>query len=123
MRPCGWERMHSIINAGIKAVGSDSTAPKVSYPRRWTVVGLLFTASMINYLDRAALSFALPLIALDLHLLPATKGLLLSCFFWSYSLMQIPIGWAADRFNLRWLYAGAFTIWSLAQGLTGLAAS
>ena len=112
-----------IINAGIRAVGSDSAAPKVSYPRRWTVVGLLFTASMINYLDRASLSFALPLIALDLHLLPATKGLLLSCFFWSYSLMQIPIGWAADRFNLRWLYAATFTLWSLSQGLTGLARS
>src|SRR5437762_991794 len=35
--------------------------------------------------------------------------------------MQIPIGWCADRFNLRWLYAGAFALWSVAQGLTGLA--
>jgi len=30
---------------------------------------------------------------------------------------------SADRFNLRWLYAGAFTVWSFAQGLTGLAGS
>ena len=37
--------------------------------------------------------------------------------------MQLPIGWCADRFNFRWLYAGAFTIWSFAQGLTGLASS
>ena len=37
--------------------------------------------------------------------------------------MQIPIGWGADRFNLRWLYAGAFALWSFAQGLTGLAGS
>ena len=37
--------------------------------------------------------------------------------------MQIPIGWCADRLNLRWLYAGAFALWSLAQGLTGLAGS
>ena len=95
----------------------------VSNRRRWTIVGLLFTASVINYLDRAAISFALPLISKDFHLTPATKGLLLSSFFWSYSLMQIPIGWSADRFNLRWLYAGAFALWSLAQGLTGLADS
>jgi ACS family glucarate transporter-like MFS transporter len=93
----------------------------VSNQRRWTIVGLLFTASLINYLDRAAISFALPLISRDFHLTPETKGLLLSSFFWSYALMQVPIGWAADRFNLRWLYAGAFAIWSLAQGLTGLA--
>jgi ACS family D-galactonate transporter-like MFS transporter len=95
----------------------------VSNQRRWTIVGLLFTASVINYLDRAAISFALPLISLDFHLTPETKGLLLSSFFWSYALMQIPIGWCADRFNLRWLYAGAFTVWSSAQGLTGLADS
>ena len=97
--------------------------PVVSNSRRWGIVGLLFTASLINYLDRAAISFALPLISRDFHLTPETKGLLLSSFFWSYALMQVPIGWAADRFNLRWLYAGAFALWSLAQGLTGLAGS
>ena len=95
----------------------------VSNTRRWLIVSLLFSASLINYLDRAAISLALPLISTDLHLLPASKGLLLSSFFWSYALMQIPVGWCADHLNLRWLYAGAFTIWSLAQGLTGLAGS
>jgi MFS family permease len=97
--------------------------PNLSDNRRWSVVTLLFVASLINYLDRAAISFALPLISKDFHLTAQSKGLLLSSFFWSYALMQIPIGWAADRFNLRWLYAGAFIIWSLAQGLTGLAGS
>ena len=37
--------------------------------------------------------------------------------------MQIPIGWAADRVNLRWLYFAAFVLWSLGQGLTGFAGS
>ena len=91
--------------------------------RRWSIVGLLFAASLINYLDRTAISFALPLISRDFQLTSQAKGLLLSSFFWSYALMQIPIGWCADRFNLRWLYAGAFTIWSLAQALTGVAGS
>src|SRR5215472_13981159 len=91
--------------------------------RRWSIVSLLFAASLINYLDRAVISFALPLISRDFRLTSQSKGLLLSSFFWSYALMQIPIGWCADRFNLRWLYAGAFTIWSFAQGLAGLARS
>jgi MFS transporter, ACS family, D-galactonate transporter len=94
-----------------------------SHNRRWWIVALLFAASLINYLDRAAISFALPLISREFQLTSQGKGLLLSSFFWSYALMQIPIGWSADRFNLRWLYAGAFTIWSFAQGLTGLASS
>src|SRR5579872_1877850 len=95
----------------------------MSSTRRWTLVGLLFVASFINYLDRATISVALPMLSLDLHLGPETKGLVLSSFFWSYALMQIPVGWYADRLNLRWLYAGLFAIWSLACGLTGFAGS
>jgi MFS family permease len=91
--------------------------------RRWTIVGLLFAASLINYFDRATMSMALPLLAIDFKLSPEQKGLLLSAFFWSYALMQVPIGWCADRFNLRWLYAGAFAVWSIAQGLAGLSGS
>lgn len=99
------------------------TPPSITNARRWSVVGLLFTASLINYFDRATISFALPLISKDLHLGPEAKGVLLSAFFWSYALMQIPMGILADRVNLRWLYAAAFTLWSIAQGLIGLADS
>jgi len=95
----------------------------VSNARRWAVVWLLFAASVINYFDRATISFALPLISHDLHLGPETKGLLLSAFFWSYTLMQVPMGLIVDRWNLLWIYTAAFGIWSLAQGLTGLAGS
>ena len=95
----------------------------ISNSRRWTLIGLLFVASFINYLDRATISVALPLISVDLHLGPETKGLVLSAFFWSYALMQIPVGWCADRWNLRWLYAGLFALWSLACGFTGFAGS
>jgi MFS transporter, ACS family, D-galactonate transporter len=88
--------------------------------RRWAIVGLLFTALLINYLDRDAISFALPLISEDFHLTPETKGLLLSCFFWSYALMQVPIGWCADHLNLR---CRSFRRVVASAGLTGLAGS
>ena len=101
----------------------DSSPSGISNARRWTIVFLLFAASLINYFDRATISFALPLISHDLGLGPEAKGLLLSAFFWSYAFMQIPIGWCADRLDLRWVYAGAFALWSLAQGLTGFAGS
>ena len=113
--------MNTKAQAAVRT-GWPGVLPGVTNARRWTIVGLLFAASLINYLDRATISMALPLIGRDLHLGPETKGVLLSAFFWSYAAMQIPIGWCADRFNLRWLYAGAFALWSLAQGLTGLAA-
>jgi MFS family permease len=100
---------------------SPHAALGVTNARRWTIVGLLFTASLINYFDRATISFALPLISKDLQLGPEAKGVLLSAFFWSYALMQIPMGVLADRMNLRWLYAAAFALWSISQGLIGLA--
>jgi len=95
----------------------------ISDSRRWPVVWLLFAASLINYLDRSTLSIALPLIAAEMALKPSSMGILLSAFFWSYALMQVPIGWCVDRMDLRWLYAGAFTLWSCTQGLTGFAGS
>ena len=100
-----------------------TTEMAISNARRWSIVGLLFTASMINYLDRATISVALPLISVSLNLNAATKGLLLSAFFCSYALMQVPVGWCVDRYNLRWIYSGLFALWSLACGLTGFAGS
>jgi MFS family permease len=91
--------------------------------RRWWIAALLLVAGLINYLDRTVVSVAMPAIAQDLGLSPSRMGVLLSAFFWSYALMQIPIGWLADRFDLRWLYAACFALWSLTSGLTGFAAS
>ncbi|HEY7334172.1 MAG TPA: MFS transporter [Bryobacteraceae bacterium] len=91
--------------------------------RRWGIVSLLFTASLINYLDRASLSLALPKISADLQLGPTTKGVLLSSFFWSYAALQIPVGLLVDRFPIRWFYTAMFAVWSLACGFTGLVTS
>jgi ACS family D-galactonate transporter-like MFS transporter len=102
--------------------GDNARAPYAT-GGRWTIVWLLFAASLINYLDRSSISLALPLLSRDLGLGPESKGLLLSAFFWLYALLQIPVGWACDRVNLRWLYVAAFVLWSLSQGLTGFAGS
>src|SRR6266545_7383190 len=106
------------------AVSDPGSAPLVvSNARRWTIVWLLFGASLINYFDRQTLAYAMPLLAKDFQLDAAQQGLVLSAFFWTYTYLQIPIGLCVDRFNLRWLYAGAFVVWSVAQGLTGFAGS
>jgi len=91
--------------------------------KQWGVVGLLFSAAVINFIDRGSISIALPLISADLNFSPAAQGALLSAFFWSYALMQIPMGWAVDRFDPKWVYASAFAVWSIACGLTGVAGS
>jgi MFS family permease len=85
--------------------------------------GCCFAASLINYFDRQTLAYAMPLVAKDFNLDATQQALVFSAFFWTYTYLQIPIGLFADRTNLRWLYAGAFALWSFAQGITGFAGS
>jgi MFS family permease len=113
----------STVPTPTNAPDPGQVAIPVSNRRRWTIVWLLFVASLINYFDRQTLSFAMPLIAQEFNLDEIEQGFLLSSFFWTYTCLQIPVGFLVDRLNLRWLYAGAFVIWSLAQGLTGFAGS
>ena len=88
--------------------------------RRWTFIALLGAATFVNYLDRGSLAVALPFISQELHLGPVEQGLALSSFFWTYALMQIPMGWIVDRYDIRRVYAVAFALWSLSAAATGL---
>lgn len=88
--------------------------------QRWTLIALLAAATFINYLDRGSLAVALPIISRDLHLSPVQQGLALSSFFWTYAVMQIPMGWVVDRYDIRRVYAVAFALWSLSAAGTGL---
>lgn len=83
--------------------------------RRWTVVALLFTGMVISYIDRGNLSIAAGSIMRDFGLTPGTMGMLMSAFFWTYALFQIPAGTLIDRIGIRWIYAAAFLVWSLAS--------
>jgi MFS transporter, ACS family, D-galactonate transporter len=47
-------------------------------------------------------------------------GTLLSAFFWTYGCMQIPAGWLVDRFDVKWVFAAGFLLWSTATAATGL---
>ena len=87
---------------------------------RWTLVTLIATASFINYLDRGSLGVALPIMSKDLGLGPREQGLALSAFFWTYTAMQIPIGRIVDRYDIKYVYAAMFVLWSLAAAATGL---
>jgi MFS transporter, ACS family, D-galactonate transporter len=90
-------------------------------PRRWWVAGLLTLGMVFCYAQRGALSVAAPFMMKERDLSPATMGILLSAFFWSYAFMQVPAGWLVDRIGVRRAYATGFLFWSLAAAATGLA--
>jgi MFS transporter, ACS family, D-galactonate transporter len=90
---------------------------------RLILLGLLVVSICINYIDRANLSAAAEGLTRELSLDPKQLGLLLSSFFITYAFFQIPAGWLIDRFNVYWVYALGYLVWSAATALTGLANS
>ena len=91
--------------------------------REWTVVLLLVISGFLNYFDRSNLSAGATDIQRELGLNAYQLGLLLGAFFWSYALMQLLgiAGWLVDRFNVCWILAAGFFLWSAATAITGLA--
>jgi ACS family hexuronate transporter-like MFS transporter len=90
---------------------------------RWQLVWLLFIAGIINYIDRAALSVAAPLVSKEFSLDPAQMGIIFSSFFVGYSLFCFVGGYAADRFGPRKVMVITMLVWSLFCGATAIAFS
>ena len=88
---------------------------------RWRIFGVVFLITLVNLVDRISLSIAMPTIAKEFALSPGMQGLILSSFFWSYALLQIPGGWLIDRYGPRRVVAGATLLWGVFQTLLGAA--
>src|SRR5678815_3696867 len=86
---------------------------------KWIICGLLLLASAINYMDRQTLANAGARITKEFHLTQAQYGNIEAVFAYAFAAGSIVFGWLADRFSVRWLYAGVLTLWSLAGLATG----
>jgi len=81
---------------------------------------LLVASVVINYIDRGDLSVAAPLLKQEMGLSASKLGVLLAAFFWTYSSCQLLSGWLVDRFNVNWVLAAGFFLWSSATVCTAL---
>jgi MFS family permease len=86
----------------------------------WGLVALMVIVMTISFIDRGNLSVAAPAMVAEMKLSAWAMGLLLSAFFWTYALFQIVSGWLSDRFEVRWVYAIGFLVWTAATLCTGL---
>src|ERR1700677_260129 len=86
-------------------------------------LAMLVVAGVINYIDRATLAVANPLIREELGLSIADMGYLLSAFLWAYAFSQLPTGAMVDKVGPRILLALGLSLWSCAQLLGGLVQS
>jgi len=92
----------------------------MQYRRGWIAL-LLFSMTLINYIDRATLSFAIDPISQELGLSTVARGYLFSSFLWTYTLCLIPMGWLVDRYGAKSIAGIGVGVWSIATALTGLA--
>jgi MFS transporter, ACS family, D-galactonate transporter len=83
------------------------------------VIGLLTVSVFINYIDRSNLSIAAPMLKDELGISASQLGVLLSAFFSTYAGFQILSGWMVDRFDVNWVIAAGFFLWSIATAATG----
>jgi len=100
-----------------------STTPSRIRSIQRTALTLLVFAGTLNYIDRATLAIANPLIRRDLGLSIADMGLLLSAFLWAYAFFQLPGGVLVDRVGPRRLLTAGLVVWSVAQAAAGFVGS
>src|SRR6266702_4228957 len=88
---------------------------------RWFIIFLLFAITVVNYIDRAAISYAIPSIRHELGLSPADTGIILGAFGLGYTVSSLIGGFAVDRYGARTVLAVAAILWSLSIGATACA--
>src|SRR4051812_48879520 len=85
-----------------------------------SLVLLVATAILLNYVDRGAIAVAAPLMKGELGLSATEFGLAVSAFFWVYAPVQLCAGWLCDRFSVYKLIAGGIVLWAGSTFLIGL---
>lgn len=87
---------------------------------RYTVLSILFVTWVVSFMDRTVINVALPYIAKDFGLTPFRMGVVLSVFFGTYAIAQIPGGLLSDKYGSRKVGTFAMVWWTAFTAITGL---
>ncbi len=80
---------------------------------RYVILAMIFLVTTFNYVDRATLSIAAPVMSKELGFDAVSMGLAFSAFGWSYTSLQIPGGWVLDKYGARLVYGAGLILWSI----------
>lgn len=89
---------------------------------RWVVIALAFFITLVNYMDRTALSYAKSSLEAELHINSEQFGAIASAFGIGYMVMTFFGGIFVDKWGARKVWAGAALLWSACTALLGTAA-
>ena len=90
---------------------------------RWWILGLLFLATLINYMDRTIFAVLVPVMRGDLHIDNEVYGKLTAAFLFAYTVGYLIMGRVVDRLGTKAGFAVAAGVWSIAAGLHATASS
>ena len=81
---------------------------------RWIIIGLVFFATLINYIDRLTISVLAPLITKELNLSNTEFGGIATWFLFAYTISQALSGKLYDRIGIKKGFTVSIVVWSLA---------
>ncbi len=90
---------------------------------RWVIVGLLFAATAINYVDRQMIGVLKPTLSAELHWTETDFAQIVFWFQVAYAIGYISFGKIVDMLGARLGYAIAIVIWTVSHMAHGLATS
>ncbi|MDD5038504.1 MAG: MFS transporter [Dehalococcoidales bacterium] len=108
--------------------GAASHSPRY----RWTILGVLWLAYIVAFMQRLCIGPLAPFLKEGLSLTSAQVGLFMSASAFGYMLTLVPAGWFVDKIGVRWLLligeviggifiALMFTVTTFTQGLIFMA--
>ena len=88
---------------------------------RWLVAFALFTAALLNYVDRNVLGLLATTIQKDLHISNQEYAGIINYFLIAYTVGNLLSGRVVDKLGVRWSLALFLAWWTVANAFTGLA--
>ncbi|MHC4582623.1 MAG: MFS transporter [Planctomycetota bacterium] len=110
------------ILADMRTSGTLDDRPRnAEYPRplyAGYAMGVVCLAYVFGFMDRIIVGLLTPAIQADIGLTDSQMGIIQGlAFAVFYTLFGLPIGWAADRTNRKWLLTTGTAVWSIATAL------
>ena len=103
------------MNETTPAMNNENEAPGFKINGlRWVIVGLIFFATLINYIDRLTISVLAPAITKDLNLTNTEFGGIATWFLFAYTISQSLSGKLYDRVGIKKGFTVSIVMWSLA---------
>ncbi len=110
-----------MLDANSQVAASDSTSGFKIRGLRWIIIGLVFFATLINYIDRLTISVLAPVITTQLNLSNTEFGGIATWFLLAYTISQSASGKLYDKIGIKKGFTVSIIVWSFAAMATALA--